>query len=262
MMNDVQSVRNTLGSDYLNIVFGWQPVIQEAANLIKVGMTLERAIYYESFRRKRAWDGPSIEEYSDVDIVSISSTGRMFGNYSHGGTGTSTDKGASITFRRNTRWTLRSENYRFTSRYTGLAKPTLRANRHTDAALDIVQRIGLVDDPRVLWDLMPWSWLVDWFTTMGASVSNASRYSPSRGKYAIDYAYLTTKHTVSEKLSLGEYQKVVENLSWQIDRANALATSVSLWRDRATPFGFGTQMGSINASQFAILVALGLAQSR
>lgn len=264
MMAGMKNIRNFLGSDYLNIVFGWTPLIQEYANVIKVGMALDRAIYYESFRRKRQWEGPNMSgELGEDVLISYANTPyRAAGSQSKGSIGPASGHGAN--YKQHARW-VESEDYHFSSKYTGLAKPSRRANSFNDQAMDVMKRLGVVDDPRLLWDLTPWSWLVDWFTTMGDSISNASVYAPISGKYTVDYAYLTTRRvrTVEGRLlKLSSLTQPYYTRSHSIQRATSAATSVTKWRNRATPFGFGLQLGDLSVSQYAILVALGLARSR
>jgi len=257
-----KNLRNTLGSDALNIMFGWTPLIQEYANVIKVGLTLDRAIYYESFRRKRQWDGPSARTTAS-NTIAMGSLGSAYssGGFLPGDVG-GISSGIAVTYNQN-RTIVESEDYHFSSKYAGLAKPTRKADYHMDQAVEIIKRMGLIDDPTLMWDLTPWSWLVDWFTTMGDSISNAAIYSPMTGRYSVDYAYLTTQRI--RKVD-GELTTPVTNLSSYrkallIER-NSFAYSTTRWRDRATPFGFGTQLGSLSASQFAVLVALGFAKTR
>lgn len=264
MMAGMQSIRKTLGSDYLNIAFGWTPLIQEYANIIKVGMTLERAIYYESYRRKRAWEGPSLRQSDLITNVSLNSSSLVYGQSTlpEQGDFVPPSGGYGAVYSA-TSVRVVHEDYRFTSKYTGLAKAPRRAESFSEIALEVITRMGLVDDPTLLWELTPWSWLVDWFSTMGSSIANASIYSPSKGKYDVDYAYLTTKYSDS---TTGSLLRLNSGLAAQskisVLQPTSFVGSVTKWRDRATPFGFGTQLGSITASQFAILVALGFAKHR
>jgi len=262
MMAGMRSIKNLLGSDYLNITFGWTPLIVEYANLIKVGMNLDRAIYYESFRRKRQWDGPSVSGRRDGTVmISNLNTPYLSASMIKPGGTPGISSGAGTNWVQDAGY-VESENYHWASRYTGLAKPTRRANDFNDQAADVLKRLGLVDDPQMIWDLTPYSWLVDWFTTMGDSISNANVYSPIKGKYTVDYAYLTTQRTFSVEGSLIRRQFSDPTLSFDIARSRSFYSNVTRWRSRATPFGFGTQLGSLNATQYAILVALGLARSR
>jgi hypothetical protein len=261
MMAGYRTIRNFLGSDFLNITFGWTPLIQEYANLIKVGMSLDRAIYGESFRRKRQWEGPSITGRHSSDLL-FSTSGSVYGQstLAEGAVGTSSGVGSAWT--QDGGW-VESEDYHWSSRYAGLAKASRAANLFGDQAADVLKRLGLVDDPRLLWDLTPFSWLVDWFTTMGDSISNANTYAPISGKYTVDYAYLTTKRVFSSQSSLVKMAGVpAPQTSVNVVRGESLFTSTTRWRSRATPFGFGTQLASLNATQYGILVALGLARGR
>lgn len=263
MMAYYKTFRNYVGSETLNIMFGWTPLIQEWANVIKVGMALERVVYYESFRRKRNWDGPSFNRET-TRTRSINSIGTPYGNASapkQGAVTTSTGFGKTYATQE---FEMAVEDYHLTSKYTGLAKAGRRAESFSDQAMDVAKRMGVVDDPRLIWDLTPYSWLVDWFTTMGASISNAQVYAPFSGKYTSDYAYMTTKHTYLVEGTLLRATTGPDSYfrDFSVTSGKSSLNSVSLWRARATPFGFGTQLGSLSASQFAILVALGFAKTR
>jgi hypothetical protein len=252
-----------LGSEHLNVAFGWTPLIQEYANIIKVGMSLERVVYYESFRRRRRWDGPSSSGSSSPNVT-LSGLNSPFGDttYPYPGEVIGLNSGYGATFRTQHRW-VASEDYHFSSKYVGMAKPSRRANSFTDQVNDVALKLGLVEDPQMLWELTPYSWLVDWFSTMGASIANSNLYSPRVGKYNSDYAYLTTQYSVrTDGTIVGAGSTNAVTAATRVTRGTAYAYSRTRWRDRATPFGFGTQLGSLSASQFGILVALGFAQSR
>ncbi len=257
--------KNYFGSEFLNIQFGWTPLIQEYFNLIKVGLNLERVIYYESFRRKRQWEGPSVSS-SGSSVISLNALGSPYPSayrFSETGDVMGPNAGAGVLYEQQTSM-VESEDYHWSSRYTGLAKASRRAESFSDQAMDVFKRLGAIDDPTLLWDLTPYSWLVDWFTTMGDSLSNANVYSPLSGKYNVDFAYLTTQRVHSEQGHLLRRSGVLSPyyLSHAVTQPTSVGLSTTRWRDRATPFGFGTQMASLNAGQFAILVALGLAQRR
>jgi hypothetical protein len=258
-----KQVARAAGDEYLNFAFGWTPLVNELANVLKVGMTLERAVYYESFRRSRRWDGPSTSSVVQ-DLVSVSCTGLPYdsGSFTLPGEVPGGSTGYGGLFHHQVT-TVESEDYHWSSRYTGLAKAGIRANSLSDQAADTLKRLGAVDDPRFLWDLTPWSWLVDWFTTMGDSISNARTYAPINGKYTADFAYLTTKRVRSvQGMITRPYAAVPSHWKLRLTKPSSGAISTTKWRDRATPFGFGTQLASLSGSQFAILTALGLARTR
>ncbi len=264
MMGGYKTVRNYAGSEFLNIQFGWTPLIQEYANLIQTGMALERVVYYESFRRKRQWDGPSMrQETTPTIVLGSANTPYLSSSLTKSGETPGGSSGYAVSYT-SQRELVAVEDYHYSSKYTGLAKAGRRANSFSDQAMDVAKRMGVVDDPEMLWDLTPYSWLVDWFTTMGESIHNAQTYSPSVGKYSVDYAFMTTKHTVSVdgRLLRRIGSPLASERSHVVTSGSSIQNSVAKWRTRATPFGFGTQLGSLSGSQFAILVALGLAKTR
>lgn len=251
-----------LGGEFLNVTFGWSPIIRDYIGMILVFLTIDRMIYSESDRRHRQFDGPT------QTTTTFGNTTPSLSFNGHSGTlNTSTNNAVLTTgsFYLETKKTV-SENYRYSSRYSSIAKPSTRSNAFADRAEEILRRIGLVDDPTLLWELIPWSWLVDWALSLGASLANANTYSPITGKYAVDYAYVTTQSTVEIRERVVSFTKQSGNTnlidSMQPLRKEGVYISTARTRDRATPFGFGTQLGSLNASQFGILVALGLAKSR
>ena len=229
-------------------------------------MGLDRMVYAESNRRKRVWDGPSTSSVSDAatrvlnhDPLVLGSAGEKFRtiegtpDLAHPWSITTTAK------------SLVREDYKFTARYSSLVKPNSRSNGFVEKAEETLRQLGLVDDPSLIWELTPWSWLIDWAANIGNSLVNAHTLSPLSGRHSVDYAYFTTCLTeVVEE----EVVAVVTNgtgwpsRSYTVLRPRSYFSTVSKTRSRATPFGFGTQLGSISASQFAILVALGLARYR
>jgi hypothetical protein len=259
MMSGAKSARNTLGSDYLNIQFGWTPLIQEYTNVLRVGLTLDRAVYAETYRRKRNWDGPFHDGHITSNVI-LNSSGTPWGTAGSSRGSIWGGAGFGVTFTVDGTW-RESEDYHWSSRYTGLAKPSLKANSQSDQATDVFKRLGLVDDPRLLWDLTPYSWLADWFTTIGDSITNANAYAPLNGKYSVDFAYLHTQRTLNARAVLCGLAIPTSNV-WNVTNGACSYLGTGRWRSRATPFGFGTQLASLNASQYGILVALGLARGR
>jgi hypothetical protein len=254
-----QSAANYVGGEVLNLVFGWSPLITELSGVLRVMLTLDRMVYSETTRRKRQWDGP-YRTVTTTDSRLIGNVGRGYPYYDSTRVSTGSPPpyigDASIEYVR-----FQKEDYAFSSKYSSLAKPNSKNIGFAEQAEETLRRLGLVtDDPRIFWELTSWSWLVDWALTIGASITNASLYSPSKGKYNVDYAYLTTqlteRTTARATLRGSTLQRSCRVLS------DGLVISNTRTRDRATPFGFGTQMASLSSSQFAILVALGLARAR
>jgi hypothetical protein len=255
------------GGEYLNIMFGWLPLINEYANVLKVLISLDRMVYSESNRRHRAWDGPS-----ESTVIDHASVGHVARPYNTGGTtgerfqtisGTP-DVGNPGTWSVHCK-TLVKEDYRFSSRFSALVKPNSASVGFVERAEEVLRQLGLVDDPTILWELTPFSWLVDWVANIGNSITNAHILSPLSGRHAVDYAYFTTQLTRVVEEELVQFTSAADwfvTFDYSVRDPLGYHSSTSRVRDRATPFGFGTQLGSLNASQYAILIALGLARVR
>ncbi len=253
------------GSEYLNIQFGWWPLINEYANMLKVLIGLDRMVYSESNRRQRSWDGPSNVTFTG-DMANRPWTNAPL---TGGGEKFQYLTGASHYFTPvvyNTRSkSLVREDYKFSSRYSSLVKATSASTGFVERAEEVLRQLGLVDDPTLLWELTPYSWLVDWVANIGNSISNAHTLSPISGRHSVDYAYFTTQLTSVEEDEVRSVSTPIaawRTRNHRFIRPKGYWSTVQRVRDRATPFGFGTQLGSLSAPQFAILVALGLARSR
>ncbi len=256
-----KDVANYAGGEYLNVVFGWSPLIADLAGLLKVLITIDRMVYSETNRRQRQWTGPSTTTVVQTTRgwahrPSGSTSDAEFDKVS-GDTAYLTIGNAQVEEK-----VFLSEDYRLSSRYSSIAKPDSASNGFVERAEEILARLGLVDDPTLVWELVPWSWLVDWVVNIGNSITNARTYSPKTGKYAIDYAYVTTKLVETKSIDIKSAGLASTVKSFTPIRSNGYHICVAKTRDRATPFGFGTQLASLDAGKFAILVALGMAQAR
>jgi hypothetical protein len=136
---------------------------------------------------------------------------------------------------------------------TGLA-PRVQDNGYVDRAIDL---LGLRLTPEVIWELTPWSWMIDWFSNIGTIVRNLSTLGLSNA--ILNYAYTTVRWRNTSTA----WAKPVSNSSIkyggnfiQVERLDAKV------RRAASPFGFGTDLDQLSAGQWSILVALGLARQR
>jgi len=255
-----QSLAKTLGSEYLNVSFGWTPLMNELAGVIKHFMTLDRLLYYDSTRRHRGWDGPSVSSTTAVANAIVCSTQSSNMLSYTADQNTQLENGA-ISGSVND-YVLWSQDYRLSARFAGIARPSRSANYFNEKALAVLENLGIVNDPDLIWELTPFSWLADWAINIGSGMENATYYSPSNGGRSIDYAYVSTK-TVSVR------ERQVLNLNPQpsttiqrIHKGKSSITTVQTDRRRVSPFGIGVDLSGLTSGQFGILVALGLAKSR
>jgi len=113
--------------------------------------------------------------------------------------------------------------------------------------------LGLEPTPETLWNLAPWSWAVDWFSSAGDVVSNVSDWSTDG--LVMRYGYLM------------EHASAIDTYYWSGSiKYNATPPSPvvvsheSKQRRRANPFGFGLTWGGLSPRQLAIAASLGISR--
>lgn len=113
---------------------------------------------------------------------------------------------------------------------------------------------GLQLTPSLVWELTPWSWLVDWFSNVG-DVLNAYSETGLVNNLAAKYAYLMGEKSV---VLLDEHQlktspPIATQFQFKLERKS---------RVEANPFGFGVTWDVLTPRQWSILTALGLKKSQ
>lgn len=103
--------------------------------------------------------------------------------------------------------------------------------------------------PDVVWQLMPWAWLTDWFANTGSVLSNI--VSVATGLVS-DYAYIMCEAGY-ESHSVSRFRVGGKELT-----ASTYARSSTKLRNMATPYGFGLNPGAFTGAQLATLAALGI----
>jgi hypothetical protein len=116
--------------------------------------------------------------------------------------------------------------------------------------------LGTRLNPEALWQLSPWSWLIDWYGTIGDTISNADRLSGD--ELVIRWGYLMVHTTSDTQWSTYEGLRASG-----VDFPSVSATyrRETKRRYRASPFGFGLKTADLNPTQWAILGALGLSSA-
>lgn len=100
---------------------------------------------------------------------------------------------------------------------------------------ELNKKLGLVY-PSLIWDLIPWSWLVDWFIKVGDFIDRA--WMNGYGEWNCSYAYVTTKYSLTY-MGMAYFQ----TCRWHISPRSGLGVETS---------------SQLSNSQWDILAALGL----
>jgi hypothetical protein len=149
-------------------------------------------------------------------------------------------------------------DYRFSARFHAGARENGQQAGFLDRALEL---LGADITPATLWNLAPWTWLLDWFTNLGTVTQNLSDLDWSN--VLLDYAYLTLQVKAVASMS------VTLPPSWSAGRMTSThstiahyVTSVEKVREQASPVGFSVSWDGLSPFQLSILAALGMTRGR
>jgi hypothetical protein len=256
-LKDIRGV----GSDYLNVKFGWEPLL---ADLQKLALNLLSASYglfrpFGASHRRRVSSIP--DEF--IRWESSESAAQM-------GVGFTTEfpylnpPPSSFTPLSTPRVVGRALATRKTVISRSIEGEFVyipKAGFNPDKYMDRLETLMSVDiTPSVLWQLTPWSWLVDWFNDIGGSISSMEAATSNRVLSTYLYAMETTHTTVHRQWTgMKRDNPSFVGLYYGPDRIVQRNTYVRKRRIRANPFGFtGTPNAALSSDQKAILGALGL----
>jgi hypothetical protein len=142
--------------------------------------------------------------------------------------------------------------------------PDVGSDRWTRKAKSIL--FGASFNADTIYSVIPWSWLIDWFSNVGDIISNASE-NAVENELATD-AYVLRTETYELDVVVSHTIPPYTGPSSDLFMAGGVAKSgftlsrkVQLRRP-ATPYGFGISFDSLSAKQYAILLALGFSRQR
>jgi len=241
---DRTSAAKKAGDEYLNVQFGWKPLINDVQSLAHVVTSsdsilkqLERDSGRVVHRRLTLKEDTEYDE-TDLGVHGVSLAGELssvFMNEKYPpGRVTRIDE-----IKRKV-WFSGSFTYYLPSRYDSRDRLRSAAER-----ANLV--LGLEPTPTVLWNLAPWSWAVDYFSNAGDVIHNCERLISK--ELIMHYGYLM-EHAVHRRVYMAENSAVLP----------ITFISESKARVRANPFGFGVSFDNLSNAQTAILAALGMSR--
>jgi hypothetical protein len=112
--------------------------------------------------------------------------------------------------------------------------------------------------PDVIYNAIPWSWLVDWFSNLGYLLENLD-YAGVAERLAADYFYIMRSQEWSmEYVASGSFKRR-SGETFSV-RATALTRAFAKSRVRGGPFDIALKEKDLSATQLGILGALGLSR--
>jgi len=253
-----RSAKSNAGRYYLAIQFGYLPLVRSAIGLIKsarrVSKLVDQLIRDEGkpVRRQRHLSQYDIDTVSDVSTVTPNAYPPNYIFPKHVTQCYVQGNVQRFVRTRVTSRTWASARFRYIlpKGPNGLGRDRYR----------LIARLlgGDLLTPDSLYQIMPWSWLIDYFVNLGDFVKSLTNGVVDR--LYTDYFFLMREYTVD----------VNEEVSFLI-RNNFTGTAKRVYCSRRTttrykirikgsPFGFGLTNESLNPHQQAILGALGLSK--
>jgi len=119
--------------------------------------------------------------------------------------------------------------------------------------------LGVRAQADTLWELTPWSWLIDWVTNVGDVLSNGVAFQ--NDGLVMRYGYLMRRTRIRTVCSANFDYPVGNTGERKTVTVTNLFTSDVKERMRATPYGFGLTTDAFSGRQWAILAALGISRA-
>jgi hypothetical protein len=231
------------GSEYLNVQFGWLPLLNDIQQFAKTVKTSDEII--DQYRkdsgnkiRRRYIFPPSYQQ----ELYS----GTGFQTYPLMAAGSGNFKGVLET----KTWFSGAFRYYIPTSDTQLGKFKQWASLSN-------RLLGWKVTPETVWNIAPWSWAVDWFTNYGDVITNITALGTDG--LVMQYGYLMNhkRHEMNWDMTFDDQSQFPPRYT-KASRSKSIEIKQ---RIHAHPYGFGVQSASLSARQIAIMAALGLSKT-
>lgn len=235
----------SLGSEYLNVEFGWLPFVSDIRKMVRALESADKQLKQLARDSGRPVRRRLNLHHSVRNIVSYYDPGWWL--TTHGYFAQKPGHREVDLIRRERVWGSGRFKYHFEYKPLELDAAKLRI------------LLGAELNPRLVYELLPWSWLIDWFTSTGYTISN---WVSNKGdSFAADYAYVMGSIDLINRTTYVGHLGNTNLGGWGgTSTIRSTEEYIQSYRGRfsATPYGFGLNPSSFTAKQWAILVALGI----
>lgn len=241
-----------LGGEYLNIEFGWKPIISDLQKFGQAAIESNKILEQlhrdsgKNVRRKYAF--PDVITSGEATSINRQAWTSGFATYPYCFWSVTGDRLVTNTKVETKTWFSGCYTY-----HLNLGN-TLR-DRMERSAAEARKLFGVELTPATVWNLAPWSWAVDWEGNIGDVLHNVSRFS--QDGLVMRYGYIMQKKTATVTYTLGNGGSLGSTAP-RVLKLTVIAESKV--RRAATPFGFGFDMTALTGRQSAILGALGISR--
>lgn len=234
-------VAKSSGDEFLNVQFGWVPLVNDIRNFAKTVKNHEKILKdFKEGSSKTTRFGYSFPR----STTSSSWSGNCF-LYRAGNTGISSACPATyVSIVETNTWFKGAVRYHIPSTDGQLGKAAEYA-----ALAD--KLLGIKPTPANIWNASPWTWALDWFGNAGDIMTNISQLNQS-GTVLL-YGYIMSSSRTEETI-------VARAGGFNPGSTVGIRTHLREFKKRlpSHPYGFGVTDGDLSAAQKAIVVALGL----
>lgn len=251
-----KAARRAAGDEYLNVQFGWLPLVSDIRGASYALANAHRLI--EAYERnsgkqvRRRYEFPVEQTESTVDLGPRDA--ELFtGQYK---------PGVIFDVSKPQPHLIRTTKFYRRTWFSGAFTyhlPNSYASREWVARYQAQAQhlLGLELTPSTVWNLAPWSWAVDWVSNLGDVINNISDWSSDglvmRYGYIMEHTLQTVTYSLDGPTRFKPYGSVfASSLTFTLETKR---------RQPASPFGFGVSFNSLTSRQKAIVVALGLSRS-
>jgi hypothetical protein len=241
-----------VGDDWLNFSFGLKPLWNDLMSLAQVLIDCESLV--TQFQRDSGRQVRRHSERRPVELSRTSVASNSLGFPTPGASSFIDGTGKLVTSELSTRETWFSGAFK----YSLPAGDSLLAQL---SSLNMESRylLGLSFDPKSIWAVLGWSWLVDWFVNVGPVLENFTQTYMDKSVMA--YGYIMCVDQCIEEQSYTARMRGA-NGGLYIVAPYSKITYRNFKRRQATPYGFGLSWTGFSPFQLSILASLGISKGR
>lgn len=246
------------GSEYLNVEFGFKPLVNDIAKMavavLKFSENLEKhqkgsgqiTRARASLEVERTNELVSMMEPATIAMSRANSSSKedqFFGTTTTATVALHKEFSRSVWFSGAYTYYLDAgENFNGKmKRYTQLAEVLLGGSL----------------TPEVVWQVTPWSWLVDWFSDMDVFMTNVTALRDDSTVLRYGYLMCQTHERWTKRVS-GITPRETSTFPTYLQSA---WTRTTKQRQQATPYGFGLDLNSFSNRRWSILGSLGMTKA-
>lgn len=253
----------SLGSEYLNVVFGWKPFVKDVQDMYNLWHTIDKRI--AKIVRE---NGKGIRRKATIETDATSSQDAREYSSAYVNVNWGMPIGPNVP-NKHTSWsytrTTSSKSW-FVGKYCYYIPDTGSSlwNKRARAAL-----FGVLPTPELLWNVLPWTWLIDWFSNVGDIYSNLSPNAVDNLTLKYSFVMKRTESTEIWRSHVehgaatggGPGQFGYAHPAGGVTFSKTLKSTEKARVGGGNPFGLDVQLPSLSTYQLAILAALGISRS-